>query len=234
MAEFLLDGQSVPFEPGQSIMQAAQAAGWFIPHLCYHEDFAVHGSCRICMVRINGRMLSACTLPAAEGMQVENNCDEVNEVRRQLLEMLFTEGNHQCPICEKSGDCLLQSVAVFCGMVGPRLDFAYPNRAVDASHPDFILDYNRCINCELCVRASRDVDGKDVFSMQARGHEAHLAVNSIDGRLGTSNFDRNDRAAWVCPVGVILPKHKGFDTPLGKRHYDLHPLSGRGETGHGE
>ena len=153
-------------------------------------------------------------------MVVENECDEVNEQRRQLLEMLFTEGNHLCPSCEKSGDCTLQTVAIHCGLVSPQLDYQFPRREVDASHADFILDYSRCINCELCVRASRDVDGKSVFAINGRGHEAHLVVNSADGRLGSSRFDKQDRAASICPVGVILPKHRGFKIPMGQRTFD--------------
>lgn len=224
MPTFKIDQQDVDFKPGETIMQAAVNAGLYIPHLCYHPDFTPHGSCRVCVVLINGRYVSSCTTLAVENMEVANISKEVQQHREQLLEMLFVEGNHICPSCEKSGACTLQSVAEFCGMLGPSLPFQYPNREVDASHPDYILDYNRCINCELCVRASRDVDGKSVFTLSGRGHAAHLVVNSVDGRLGSSRFDKRDRAASICPVGVILPKHKGFDKPIGKRLYDVTPI----------
>ena len=142
--------------------------------------------------------------------------------------MLFVEGNHVCPACEKSGECTLQSVAEFCGMLAPTFSFQYPHRQLDASHPDYILDLNRCINCELCVRASRDVDCKSVFAISGRGARARLVVNSEDGRLGSSGFGKNDRAASVCPVGVILPKHRGFDIPIGKREFDITPIQQAG------
>lgn len=225
MPEFMLDNRAIPFHDGQSIMQAATHAGMYIPHLCFHEDLSVHGSCRICMVKVNGRLLSACTTPAASNMQVENHSEQVNAYRRQLLEMLFTEGNHLCPSCEKSGACTLQSVAIFCGMLSPELEFGYPKRQVDASHDDYLIDYNRCINCELCVRASHELDDKSVFRMKGRGLDSHLVVNSVDGLLASSEFEQSDHSASICPVGAILPKHMGFDVPIGKRRFDIEPLS---------
>jgi [NiFe] hydrogenase diaphorase moiety small subunit len=225
MAELFIDGCSVAFTPGQSIMQAAESAGIYIPHLCYHPEFRPHGSCRICLVRVDGRLLSACTLPAADGMVVENLSDEVMACRRQLLEMLFTEGNHLCPACEKSGACTLQAVAVFCGMLSPDIEFRYPARALDASHPDMLFDDNRCIRCELCVRASRDIDGKNVFHMAGRGENNGLRINSPSGRLVDSGLEASDRAASICPVGALIPKHVGFKTPIGQRKFDVKPLS---------
>lgn len=225
MPEFLLDNKPVSFEDGQTIMQAATQAGIYIPHLCFHEDFSAHGSCRVCLVKVDGRYLTACTIPAKQDMVVMNISEDVQNYRRQLLEMLFVEGNHLCPSCEKSGACTLQSVAVFCGMLSPQLDFQYPKRAVDASHADFVLDYNRCINCELCVRASQAFDHKNVFGMSGRGLDSHLVVNSESGLLGDSALKSNDRAASICPVGAILIKHRGFNKPIGSRDFDIHPLS---------
>lgn len=224
MPTFTLDKQPIEFKVGQSIMQAAMNADCYIPHLCFHPDFKPHGSCRICVVMIEGRYFSSCTTVAVEGMEVINISDEVQLHRKQLLEMLFVEGNHVCPSCEKSGACTLQSVAEFCGMLSPSFNFQFPNRQIDASHDDFMLEFNRCILCELCVRASRDVDHKSVFTIAGRGHQAHLAVNSDDGLLGSSRFDKKDRAASICPVGVILEKHKGFEIPIGQRTFDVTAL----------
>ncbi len=134
------------------------------------------------------------------------------------------KGSTNCPSCEKSGCCKLQSVAEFCGLLSPSLPFRFPDKKVDASHDDFILDFNRCINCELCVRASREVDGKSVFDISGRGIDAKLVVNSEDGKLGSSSLDKSDRAAHICPVGVILPKHEGFKTAIGKRKFDVTPI----------
>ena len=222
---FTLDGQAIAFAEGQTILQAASAAGVFIPHLCYHPEFKPHGSCKLCTVKVNGRQTASCTMRAAAGMVVESDTEEINAERRALTQMLFVEGNHFCPSCEKSGQCQLQATAYHLGMMSPHYDHFFPNRAVDASHPDFLLDFNRCILCSLCVRASRDVDGKNVFALSGRGIKTRLIVNAKSGRLADTDFAAGDKAAQVCPVGVILPKRRGFAVPIGERTYDRAPIA---------
>lgn len=215
-----IDGQVVHFAAGDSILQAATAAGIFIPHLCAHPEFKPHGSCKLCTVVVNGRAGSACTMRAMPGQDIQSDTPELNGRRRVLLQMLFTEGHHFCPGCEKSGNCQLQALAYDLEMLTPHFAHFYPKRTVDASHPDVMLDFNRCIMCELCVRASRDVDGKNVFAMAGRGMASHVVVNSKTGRLGDSDFSLADKAASVCPVGAILKKGVGFRVPVGERLYD--------------
>ena len=221
---FSLDGKPIPFSDGETILQAASRAGVFIPHLCYHPEFKPHGSCKLCTVKVNGRQMASCTLRAAAGMVVESDTQELNDERRALTQMLFVEGNHFCPSCEKSGQCQLQATAYHLGMMSPHFDHFFPNRPVDASHPDFLLDFNRCILCSLCVRASRDVDGNNVFALSGRGIKTHLIVNARSGRLADTDFAATDKAAQVCPVGVILPKRRGFAVPIGERKYDQQPI----------
>ncbi len=228
---FQLDGEDVPFMPGDTILQAATRVGRYIPHLCWHPDFEAHGSCRVCSVKVNGRSGAACTARASPGLDVQSNTDEMNSHRKTLLQMLFVEGNHFCPSCEKSGNCLLQATAYEMGMEGPHFEEFYPTRPVDASHPDILLDFNRCILCELCVRASRDVDGKDVFAIGGHGIGTHLLVNSESGRLADTSMALQDRAASICPVGVILPKRRGFAVPIGQRRFDSLPVSEQVEGG---
>jgi [NiFe] hydrogenase diaphorase moiety small subunit len=222
---FLLDGKPVPFVPGQTVMQAALAAGHYIPHLCYHPEFAPHGSCKVCTVKVDGHSTASCTMPAHAGMAVESETEELNDNRRTLVQMLFVEGNHFCPACEKSGNCLLQAVAYDLGVLSMDLDYFFPNRAVDASHPDLLLDFNRCILCELCVRASNEVDGKHVFALAGRGLTKHLIVDAESGRLVDTDIAASDKAVDVCPVGVILRKRVGFATPIGHRRFDVRPVS---------
>ena len=222
---FTLDGQIIAFTPGQTILTAAMAAGVYIPHLCAHADFPPHGSCKLCTVTVNGRDGSACTIEAATGQEVCSDTPELHEIRRVLLQMLFVEGNHFCPGCEKSGRCKLQALAYELEMLSPHFVQFFPHREIDASHPEFFLDFNRCIMCELCVRASRDVDGKNIFALAGRGRESHIIVNSPSGRLGETNFAATDKAAEVCPVGAILRKEVGFVTPIGARLYDHAPIS---------
>jgi [NiFe] hydrogenase diaphorase moiety small subunit len=227
---FMLDGKTIEFEDGDTVMDAALRAGEYIPHLCHNPEFTPHGSCRVCVVDVNGRHFSACTLPAAEGMEVGNDTQAITDQRRRLLQMLFVEGNHVCPACEKSGACQLQAVAYYVRMVSPHFTHFFPQRSIDASHPEIAIDFNRCILCELCVRASRDVDGKDVFAISGRGIKTHLVVNSPSGKLGDTNFAATDKAAAVCPVGAILPKHVGYENPLGSRLYDIKPISVIGDV----
>jgi [NiFe] hydrogenase diaphorase moiety small subunit len=220
LQSFSLDGVEVLFRVGETILQAATRAHQYIPHLCWHPDFPAHGSCRLCSVKVNGHAGAACTLHAAPGLAIESNTEELNDQRKRLLQMLFIEGNHFCPSCEKSGNCLLQATAYEMGMEGPHFEEFYPDRPVDASHPDILLDFNRCILCELCVKASRDVDGKNVFAIGGHGIATHLLVNSESGRLADTSMTLGDRAANICPVGVILPKRRGFAVPIGQRRFD--------------
>jgi len=226
---FLLDAEEIPFTPGQTIMQAATAAGKYIPHLCWHPDFTAHGSCKLCTVKIGGRFATACTTRAAAGQEVENQSEELTQKRRTLLQMLFVEGNHFCPACEKSGNCTLQATAYEMGMLGPHFDHFYPDRPVDASHPEVWLDFNRCIMCELCVRASREVDGKNVFAIGGRGAHTTLLVNSPSGQLHDSEVAVTDRAVHICPVGALMPKRQGFVIPIGQRPYDAADIAQRQE-----
>ena len=222
---FTLDGKTIPFTEGQTIILAASAAGVFIPHLCYHPEFKPHGSCKLCTVKVNGRHTASCTMRAAPGMVVESETEEINAERRALTQMLFVEGNHFCPSCEKSGDCQLQATAYHLGMMSPHYDHFFPSRPVDASHPEVLLDFNRYILCSLCLRASRDVDGKNVFALSGRGIATHLIVNAKSGQLGDTDFTLDDKAAQVCPVGVILKKRRGFAVPIGERKYDKAPIA---------
>ena len=228
---FSLDGQEVEFGHGESILQAATRAGHYIPHLCWHPDFGAAGSCRICTVKVNGRTGASCTVQAAAGQLVESNTAELNAQRKTMLQMLFVEGNHFCPSCEKSGNCSLQATAYAMGMEGPHFEEFYPDRPVDASHPDLMLDLNRCILCGLCVRASEQTDHKSVFAIGGHGIHTQLLVNSPSGKLVDSDLLPTDRAANICPTGVILHKRRGFVIPIGQRQFDAKPISEQVEGG---
>ncbi|MDT7834376.1 2Fe-2S iron-sulfur cluster-binding protein [Aquabacterium sp. OR-4] len=230
---FLLDGHPVPFKPGETLIEAATRAGRHIPHLCWHPGFAPHGSCRLCMVAIGERQLAACSTAAEAGLEVRLHGEALAAQRRTLLQLLFVEGNHFCPSCERSGACKLQAEACEAGVEGPHFEQLYPDRPVDASHPDVLLDLNRCILCGLCVRASAQHDGKAVFALGGRGLGTQLVVGSASGRLGDTDLAASDLAARICPVGAILPKRRGFAVPIGQRRYDAAPISALPETDDG-
>jgi [NiFe] hydrogenase diaphorase moiety small subunit len=227
---FKLDGKDIPFKDGDTIMDAALRAGEYIPHLCHNPDLKPHGSCRVCVVDVNGRHMSACTLPAAKNMDVDNSSDAITNQRRSLLQMLFVEGNHICPACEKSGACQLQAVAYYTQMLSPHFTHFFPKRSIDASHPDIVFYHNRCILCGLCERASRAIDGKNVFSISGRGMNSKLVFNSPTGKLGDSELSATDKAVSVCPVGALLHKHQGYEKPIGERLYDNKPISVVGDV----
>ena len=226
---FKLDGKDIPFKDGETVMDAALRAGEYIPHLCHNPDYPPHGSCRLCVVSVNGRHTTSCTLPAAKGMEVDNSSEEILTERRTLLQMLFVEGNHVCPGCEKSGECQLQSVAYYTKMLTPRFTHFFPKRSIDASHPEMVFYHNRCILCGLCVRVSKYEDKKSVFAISGRGIDSRLVFNSPSGMLGDTDFAATDEAASVCPVGAILHKHHGYETPIGQRLYDIKPISEVGD-----
>ena len=220
---FILDGEVVEADAGSTILEAAQAAGRYVPRLCAHKELTPHGSCRVCTVLVNGKPQAACIQPVADGILVENDSPEVLELRRRIIEMLFIEGNHFCMFCEKSGNCELQALAYRFGITAPRYPYQFPVRDVDASHPDVLIDRNRCILCGRCVRASKELDGKNVFQFVGRGPDKRVAVNAEAG-LAETDLNVVDRAAELCPVGAIVQKRTGYEVPGGRRRYDRTPI----------
>lgn len=218
-----IDGREVPAAPGRTVLGAAQEGGVYIPRLCHRDGLEPVGACRVCTVRVNGRAVTACTQPATPGLIVESETAELNSWRRQLVEMLFVEGNHFCMFCERSGACELQALAYRLGIAAPRFRYLWPVRDVDASHPDILLDRNRCILCTRCERTSRDLDGKSVFGFVGRGIHKRLAVNA-GARLADTNADVTDGAIASCPVGAILRKRAAYRTPIGQRPFDRAPI----------
>ena len=219
-----IDGQEIPFTAKQTIMDAALAAGVYIPHLCHYPGLPPSGNCRLCVVETGNRNVAACITPAVAGQEIRNNTPELNEVRKAVTQMLFVEGNHICPSCEKTGNCKLQAMGYYLGMLEDHFPQFYQRREMDASHAEILLDRGRCILCDLCVRASRDVDGKNVFAIAGRGTNAHLIINSPTGKLADSTIATTDLAATICPVGAILIKEQGYQVPVGQRIYDQHTI----------
>ncbi len=218
-----IDGVEIKAQAGQTILEAADNAGVYIPRLCAAEGLSPYGSCRVCTVIVNGRPQASCTQPVAEGMIIENDTEKVRDIRKGIIEMLFVEGNHFCMFCEKSGNCELQALAYRYGIAVPRYPFLFPKREIDATHPDIFIDRNRCVLCARCIRASRDVDGKGVFEFIGRGADRRIAVNA-EANLADTDAAAADEALNVCPVGALLKKRVGYATPIGQRKYDHKPI----------
>ncbi len=220
--KFTIDGKACTAEAGQTILQAATANGVYIPALCYFEGIGATGTCRICTVMVNGRPMAACTTPVAEGLKVENDTAEIQEMRKTIIEMLFVEGNHFCPACEKSGNCELQALAYRYQMMAPRFEYEFSQREIDASSPKLLIERNRCILCKRCVKSLFTKDGKALFAIANRGCKS--TINLEHGVAAEIDDEMAQRAMDLCPVGAIIRKEKGFDTPIGQRKYDKQPI----------
>jgi len=220
--KFTIDGKECFAERGQNVLDAATDNGIFIPALCHIRDVKPAGACRLCNVKIAGRLMTACTTPVESGMEIENDIPEVQDLRLAIIEMLFVEGNHFCPACEKSGNCELQALAYRYQMMVPRFPYEFPVKEIDASTPKLIIDHNRCILCKRCIRAFKDENGKNIFAFKKRGHK--LQIN-IDKKLSANLSDEMAQKAMdICPVGAIIRKEKGFNEPIGTRKYDKMPI----------
>jgi [NiFe] hydrogenase diaphorase moiety small subunit len=230
MSEFTItiDGREIRAQSGQTILEAAEAAGIYIPRLCAYKNLKPRGSCRVCSVRCNGRIQAACVQTVAEGMEVDNETEEIMAYRRAILDMLFVEGNHYCMFCEKSGLCELQALAYRFGITAPQFPLLNPKRDIDMSHPDVYLDHNRCILCGRCVRVSQDLDHKHVFGFINRSHHKRLQVNGQ--ALAETELSVTDAVVASCPVGALMRKRIGYAVPVGKRPYDKKPIGSRLET----
>ncbi len=203
-----IDGEYVYATEGQTIMQAAQASGKFIPGLCYMNGLTPAGACRLCVVEVSGvgRLLPACTTPVQEGMSVTTDSARLREYRRVALELLFSERNHYCAICVSNGHCELQSLAQKLGLTSVRYPYAYPRLAVDVSHPRFVLDHNRCILCTRCVRVCAEVEGAHVWDIMARGVQSRL-VAEMDRPWGEAKTCTScGKCVQACPTGAMAEK----------------------------
>ena len=219
---FQIDGQTCYAWPGQTIIDAARENGIYIPSLCHFQGLKPAGSCRICNVTVNGRNMTACTAPVADGMVVKNDTAELNELRKAIIEVLFVSGNHFCPSCEKSGNCELQALAYRYQMMVPRFPYKFPNKGVEARSTLLFHDRNRCILCKRCVRGVQK-DGKAVFAYSGRGGE-HMHVE-MDIELASQMTEEEAQAAMdICPVGAIIKKEQGYRIPIGERKFDKYPI----------
>ena len=220
--KFTIDNKECVAKKGQTITQAAEENGVYIPTLCDFKDLTPAGTCRVCTVKVNGRNMAGCTTPVEEGMKVENKTEALEDMRKALVEMMFVEGNHMCPSCEKSGNCELQALGYRYTMMVPRFPYLFPVRSVQAKFPKIMLDENRCIQCLRCVRGAMSNDGKHIFGLIDRGDKA---IISADMELASKMTDEDAQKAMdLCPVGAILKKEVGFVVPIGSRKFDAAPI----------
>ncbi len=217
-----IDGRDILAKEGQSVVQAARDNGIYVPTLCDFKSLQPAGTCRVCTVKVNGRFVSGCTTQVNYGMKVENESEELSDLRKGLIEMLFVEGNHMCPSCEKSGNCELQAMAYRYRMSAPRFPFSFTQRKMDASLPHLLIEHNRCIQCLRCVRGVKAKDGHDLFGFTERGSDIQITVDRTDPEAFTEQTAQ--KAMDICPVGALLKKGDAYSIPIGERMYDKHPI----------
>ncbi|MCP9785255.1 2Fe-2S iron-sulfur cluster-binding protein, partial [Cyanobium sp. N5-Cardenillas] len=166
-----VNGQNVAVPAGASLLEATRAAAADVPTLCHLDGLNPVSSCRLCLVEVEGssKLLTACSTAAAEGMVVHTHTPRLREYRRMAVELFFAEGNHVCAVCVANTHCELQDMAVTVGMDHSRFPYQYPQRSVDASHPQFTLDHNRCILCTRSVRVCDEIEGAHVWDIGSRG-----------------------------------------------------------------
>lgn len=220
MINITIDGKALQVEEGKNLMIAARENGIFIPSLCYYEHIEPPlGSCRVCSCKINGKFGPACTEKVSEGLTVEVNTPELIDTRKALVEMMFAEGNHICPACEKSGTCDLQHMGYELGVSSTRFQHLFKDRIIDFNPSRMVMEHNRCIKCMRCVVDVRTSDGKRVFTYQNRGNETYVGIDYEQEARLTEEEAIN--AMKICPTGAIIIRGVNQSEPFGDRKFDL-------------
>ena len=221
-----IDGKEIETEDGKTLIDVADDNGVYIPSLCYMRGKPCLGTCRVCSVKVNGNVMASCTVPVADGMEVDVANPEVADMRKALVEINFSEGNHNCPSCEKSGRCELQAVGYEVEMMASRFPYRFPVRKRDHASDRIFLERDRCIFCQRCVQFVRDEEtGQKIFTISKRGTGAQI---DIDEELADKMTpEQVTEAAEMCPVGCIIEKGLGYNDPMGKRKFDIKSLRQR-------
>ena len=208
-----IDGEYVEANQGDSVLDAAKAAGKFIPSLCHVKGLSGVGSCRLCMVEVAGvpRPLPACTTPATEGMVISTVSEKLNKYRRMIMELLLSERNHVCAVCVSNGNCELQDMATRLGVTHSEFPYRYPRLPVDASHPRFVLDHNRCILCTRCVRVCAEIEGANTWNVVKRGIHSMVAADLNQDWGESDSCTMCGKCVQSCPTGALAIKGRAVE-----------------------
>jgi NADH-quinone oxidoreductase subunit G len=208
MPRLTIDGREIEAPAGQTVMEAAKAAGIFIPYFCWHPELSVPGNCRICVVGVEDKggewVDIACNMPVAEGMVVYTNSDKVRERRKATLQFITLNHPVDCGICDKAGECTLQDYHYeYNGERSVSVDSkVHATKHYDLS-ARIVLDNERCIQCTRCVRFTREVSMSFGLGMQNRADHS-LVRAAEDGSFEADAY--SDNVIDICPVGALLSR----------------------------
>ncbi len=205
MIEIELDGQKVGVPEGSMIMHAADAAGTYIPHFCYHKKLSIAANCRMCLVEVEKapKPMPACATPVTNGMVVRTRSDKAIKAQQSVMEFLLINHPLDCPICDQGGECQLQDLAVGYGASASR----YEEEKRVVLHKDVgplisMEEMSRCIHCTRCVRFGQELAGVMELGMIHRGE--HSEITTVSGETVDSEVSGN--MIDLCPVGALLSK----------------------------
>jgi NADH-quinone oxidoreductase subunit G len=200
-----IDEREVDVEEGATILEAAEAAGVYVPTFCYHKRLMPFGACRMCVVEVEqmkGRLVPSCSTPATNGMVIHTNTPDVRRARKTLLELLLVHHPLDCPVCDKGGECKLQDLVYDYELTENRFQdskFEYP---VDYYSPLIERNTNRCVLCGMCARVCDEVVGVAAISFVDRGFKTVIGTN-FERVL---NCEFCGECVNICPVGALTDK----------------------------
>jgi len=205
MVEIELDGQKVEVAEGSMVMHAAEKAGTYIPHFCYHKKLSIAANCRMCLVEVEKapKPMPACATPVTQGMIVRTKSDRAIAAQKSVMEFLLINHPLDCPICDQGGECQLQDLAV--GYGGSTSRYEEEKRVVFHKEVGPLIsmeEMSRCIHCTRCVRFGQEVAGAMELGMSHRGEHAEIETflgQTIDSELSGNMID-------ICPVGALTSK----------------------------
>src|SRR5215469_6573861 len=208
--QLTIDGRALTVPAGTSIMRAAMDAGVQVPKLCATDSVDAFGSCRLCLVEIQGRAgtPASCTTPVAPGLVVSTQTDRLKQIRKGVMELYISDHPLDCLTCAANGDCELQDMAGAVGLRDVRYGYdggKHPNPGKDESNPYFTYDASKCIVCSRCVRACEEVQGTFALTIAGRGFESVVSPGMEEAFL-ISECVSCGACVQACPTATLTEK----------------------------